>query len=245
MAPDISTLGTGTLVKPILTNGQQVTVDPVAVPAGSEVLGASKEETLYKSSSSIRSTPSSDDSHSSCDGSDSITSTDSDGTKDPDASDDKHVTTPLPETKLSESTFTQALVEGFPLHITNLKEPNNPDLFTPKYLVDHCGAQTCTFVSSQTDATRKGTVQEFFSTFGHYDAPGRENTWKLKDWPGPAGQEIVAEIARETARVAPMGSYCRRDGVLNLASHWPTSIAPPDLGAFVLAFYCYETRPLT
>ncbi|VDC04075.1 unnamed protein product [Peniophora sp. CBMAI 1063] len=58
---------------------------------------------------------------------------------------------------------------------------------------------------------------------------------KLKDWPPPGGagfRSAVPELWDALQRGLPLGSFCRRDGVLNLASHFPSSTngRGPELG---------------
>ncbi|KAG6914222.1 hypothetical protein DXG01_001676, partial [Tephrocybe rancida] len=55
--------------------------------------------------------------------------------------------------------------------------------------------------------------------------------WKLKDWPPSTDfRKAFPELWDDFARVVPVPSYVRRDGVMNLASHFPEGAVGPDIG---------------
>ena len=56
---------------------------------------------------------------------------------------------------------------------------------------------------------------------------------KLRDWPAGQGQgfrELLPEHCDDLMQALPLASYTRADGELNLISHLPASVAPPDIG---------------
>ena len=52
-----------------------------------------------------------------------------------------------------------------------------------------------------------------------------------QDWPPSADfKKTFPELYDEFVRVTPVPDYVRRDGVLNIASHFPSNAVVPDLG---------------
>jgi len=45
---------------------------------------------------------------------------------------------------------------------------------------------------------------------------------------------MFPELFEDFSKAVPVPNYTRRDGVLNIASHFPTGVMAPDLGNFVL-----------
>ncbi|KAG6889022.1 hypothetical protein C0992_006718 [Termitomyces sp. T32_za158] len=57
--------------------------------------------------------------------------------------------------------------------------------------------------------------------------------WKLKDWPPSMDfKKAFPELWEDFGNAVPVPSYVRRDGVLNLASHFPEDTIAPDIGGF-------------
>ncbi|KAG6877450.1 hypothetical protein C0993_007134 [Termitomyces sp. T159_Od127] len=55
--------------------------------------------------------------------------------------------------------------------------------------------------------------------------------WKLKDWPPSMDfKKAFPELWEDFGNAVPVPSYVRRDGVLNLASHFPEDTIAPDIG---------------
>ncbi|KAJ7031763.1 hypothetical protein C8F04DRAFT_959876 [Mycena alexandri] len=131
-------------------------------------------------------------------------------------------------TSLTEERFRLAWACSKPLLVTDvgqqLKLP-----WTPKFFIEKYGATKCLISECQTDQTKCTNVAAFFKTFGEQTA--RKGSWKLKDWP-PASdfQAMFPELYDDFSQAVPMPSYTRRDGVLNLASHFPLNAVAPDLG---------------
>lgn len=105
--------------------------------------------------------------------------------------------------------------------------------WTPDEFIRRYGSQICHVVdcddNSQTPIAMN--VEEFFSQFGNYE--GRTTCLKLKDWP-PASlfSKEFPELFKDFAEAVPVPNYTRRDGVLNLAAHYPTNpeAVVPDIG---------------
>ncbi|KAJ4472037.1 hypothetical protein J3R30DRAFT_1021976 [Lentinula aciculospora] len=55
--------------------------------------------------------------------------------------------------------------------------------------------------------------------------------WKLKDWPPSADfRTTFPELYEDFSQAVPIPNYVRRDGKLNIASHFPQNALAPDLG---------------
>lgn len=54
---------------------------------------------------------------------------------------------------------------------------------------------------------------------------------KLQDWPPSTDfKTAFPELYDDFSRATPVPNYVRRDGVLNIASHFPSNTVAPDLG---------------
>jgi len=101
--------------------------------------------------------------------------------------------------------------------------------WTPEYFMEKYDSQGCLILECQTDVNKRITVGEFFSWFGKYD--GRTECWKLKDWPPSTDfKTAFPELFEDFSRAVPVPNYVRRDGTLNVASHFPANTIAPDLG---------------
>ncbi|KAA1466060.1 hypothetical protein DENSPDRAFT_862224 [Dentipellis sp. KUC8613] len=142
---------------------------------------------------------------------------------------------------LTDDLFRQVWAKGTPFMVTGLlpkfQVQWNPDYFVQKYPVQMASVMDC-----QSDATKRMGVAEFFKLFGKYD--GRTQSWKLKDWPSSTDMKTsFPELYEDFGRAVPMPSYCRRDGVLNLASHFPSNTIAPDLGPKMYNAMASEEKP--
>ena len=130
--------------------------------------------------------------------------------------------------ELSEKAFRKIWRQGVPVVITGLL-PKFTIKWTPEYFISKYSAQTCSIVECQTDASKRITVGEFFKMFGSYE--GRTDCWKLKDWPPSTDfKAAFPELYEDFTQAVPMPTFCRRDGALNIASHFPVNTVAPDLG---------------
>ena len=151
------------------------------------------------------------------------------------------------EPEMTEEVFRRVWVKGLPLVVTGLLHKFQLQ-WTPEYFKTKYGTQSCLILECQTDRNNRVTVGEFFSWFGNYE--GRHDCWKLKvyyiwlyyafsypddtmiqDWPPSADfKSSFPELYDDFSQATPIPNYVRRDGVLNIASHFPNNTVSPDLG---------------
>lgn len=141
-----------------------------------------------------------------------------------------HPTVTFSDSTLTEETFRQVWVEGRPLVVKGVLDKFHIK-WTPQYFIEKYGDHGCTVVDCVTDIRREVTVGWFFGLFGKYGERDDSRVWKLKDWPPSTDfKSAFPELYDDFARAVPIPSYCRRDGVLNIASHFPLDVVAPDLG---------------
>lgn len=139
-----------------------------------------------------------------------------------------HTTRNYTTNELTDAEFRRAWSQGAPLVVTGLTEKFG-SRWRPEHFREKHGSQTCSIVECQTDANKRVTVGEFFGYFGNYE--GRTDIWKLKDWPSSSDfKTALPDLYEEFQKGVPMPNFCRRDGVLNIASHFPSNTVMPDLG---------------
>ncbi|KAG6810357.1 hypothetical protein H0H92_012193 [Tricholoma furcatifolium] len=153
---------------------------------------------------------------------------------------------------LTPTTFPALWARGEPLVVVGLLPGFRID-WTPEYFIQKYGSQACLVIECQTEVNRRVTVEEFFRDFGRYEArvlaragaapgeqaggagtgtgTGRAEVLKLKDWPPSTDfKRAFPELWDDFGRAVPVPGYVRRDGVLNLASHFPEDAVAPDIG---------------
>lgn len=141
-----------------------------------------------------------------------------------------HPTVTFSDSTLTEETFRQVWVEGRPLVVKGVLDKFHIK-WTPQYFIEKYGDHSCIVVDCVTEARREVTVGWFFGLFGKYGERDSSRVWKLKDWPPSTDfKSAFPELYDDFARAVPIPSYCRRDGVLNIASHFPPDVVAPDLG---------------
>ncbi|KAJ7122900.1 hypothetical protein C8R44DRAFT_784877 [Mycena epipterygia] len=132
------------------------------------------------------------------------------------------------ESDLTEEIFRPLWAQGDPLLVTNVGHKLKTK-WSPEYFIEKYGFQNCLIIECQTDANKRTTVAEFFRDFGKYE--GRTECWKLKDWPPSSDfKTSFPELYDDFSQAVPIPNYVRRDGVLNIASHFPSNTVGPDLG---------------
>ncbi|KAK7051286.1 hypothetical protein VNI00_004786 [Paramarasmius palmivorus] len=146
--------------------------------------------------------------------------------------------------------FQSHWVKGTPLLVEGVLD-NFGISWTPDYFIEQYGTQSCIVVECQTETNKRVTVGDFFRQFGDYThrmpaddssvggnqssagggvalGPGR---WKLKDWPPSTDfKTAFPELYEDFSKAVPIPNYVRRDGALNIASHFPKNTVAPDLG---------------
>jgi len=139
-----------------------------------------------------------------------------------------HTTRTYTTSELTDAEFRRVWSQGAPLVVTGLGDKFGVR-WRPEHFREKHGSQTCSIVECQTDASKRVTLGEFFGYFGKYE--GRTDTWKLKDWPSSADfKTALPDLFEEFQKGVPMPYYSRKDGVLNIASHFPSNTVMPDLG---------------
>ncbi|CDO74624.1 hypothetical protein BN946_scf184325.g11 [Trametes cinnabarina] len=139
-----------------------------------------------------------------------------------------HPTMSFKDAELNDNKFRRVWEQGLPLTVTGLSHKFHIE-WTPEYFSQKYGTQSCLILECQTEQNKRVTVAEFFSWFGKYE--GRRDTWKLKDWPPSTDfKTAFPELYDDFSRATPVPNYVRRDGVLNIASHFPSNTVAPDLG---------------
>lgn len=139
-----------------------------------------------------------------------------------------HPTRTYTTSELTDTEFRRVWSLGAPLVVTGLGDKFGIR-WRPEHFRDKHGSQTCSIVECQTDASKRVTLGEFFGYFGKYE--GRSDIWKLKDWPSSTDfKTALPDLFEEFQKGVPIPNYSRKDGVLNIASHFPSNTVMPDLG---------------
>lgn len=167
-----------------------------------------------------------------------------------------HPTRYFSDGELTEDVFRRVWHKGDPLVVTGIMDKFKVQ-WTPEYFRTKYGQQSCLILECQTDTNKRVTVGDFFSWFGGY--PGRRECWKLKvrivyppgidfrltsmvatqDWPPSADfKTAFPELYEDFSQATPVANYVRRDGVMNIASHFPSNTVAPDLGQCVICRRC-------
>jgi len=120
-----------------------------------------------------------------------------------------HSTKTYTSSELTDAEFRKVWSQGAPLIVTGLGEKFGIR-WRPEHFREKHGSQTCSIVECQTDASKRVTV----------------------------GEAALPDLYDEFQKGVPMPNHCRRDGVLNIASHFPSNTVMPDLGTWtsVLVF---------
>ncbi|KAJ1300194.1 hypothetical protein OPQ81_011943 [Rhizoctonia solani] len=101
--------------------------------------------------------------------------------------------------------------------------------WTPEYFINEYGEQRCMVVNCEDNKDKEMMVRDFFEMFGKTDREA--GILKLKDWPAQADfKDDFPKLYDDFMAALPVPNYTRRDGILNLASHFATNAIAPDLG---------------
>jgi len=124
--------------------------------------------------------------------------------------------------------FEKIWSRGEPFVVTNVLRKFDLQ-WTPEFFISKYGKESCLILECQSDTNRRVSVEQFFSRFGNYE--GRKDSWKLKDWPSSAEfKTTFPDLYEDFSKAVPVPDYVRRDGVMNMSSHFPTNVIGPDLG---------------
>ncbi|KAK7061321.1 Clavaminate synthase-like protein [Favolaschia claudopus] len=132
------------------------------------------------------------------------------------------------ESELTIDVFRSLWARGDPLLVTDAGKKLKIN-WSPEYFIEKYGEQPVVLIECQTDENMRTTVGEFFKGFGKYH--DRTKCWKLKDWPPEKDFKAgFPELYTDFNEAVPVQDYVRRDGALNIASHFPSNSVSPDLG---------------
>ncbi|VDB91674.1 unnamed protein product [Peniophora sp. CBMAI 1063] len=141
----------------------------------------------------------------------------------------------------TEDNFRKLWAQGKPVVVTDLLHKFT-HAWSPEYFIENYGHQACKLVECQSEREEDRDVETFFRQMGTRRALNGD-IWKLKDWP-PTSEfsKDFPELYMDFENAVPMPSYTRRDGVFNIASHFPQNALKPDLGPKMYnAFATFET----
>ncbi|WWC61433.1 uncharacterized protein I303_104017 [Kwoniella dejecticola CBS 10117] len=143
--------------------------------------------------------------------------------------------------KLDNAVFDKIWSKGEPIVVDNVSRKLNLG-WTPDDFIERFGEEKCYVVNCQTDAFKLTTVGQFFNKFKDFDERG-EGILKLKDWPATDDfKNTHPELYNDFCDALPVPDYTRREGVLNLYSHFPPGPTRPDIGPKMYnAFEAKET----
>ncbi|KAI5823553.1 hypothetical protein K523DRAFT_357552 [Schizophyllum commune Tattone D] len=142
---------------------------------------------------------------------------------------------------VTEDVMRAYLARGEPLIVTGLDRRMQIS-WTPEYFIEHYGDRSCLITNCVNESNKQITVKEFFETFGKYEERD-QMVWKLKDWPPMADfKTSFPELYKDFMDAVPVPSYIRRDGVMNISSHFPTNTIAPDLGPKMYNAQASSTR---
>ncbi|CAE7139566.1 unnamed protein product [Rhizoctonia solani] len=96
--------------------------------------------------------------------------------------------------------------------------------WTPEYFTSEFGEQRCMVVNCSDNKDTEMMVKEFFEMFGKADREA--GILKLK----ANFKDDFPKLYDDFMGALPVPNYTRRDGILNLASHFATNAIAPDLG---------------
>ncbi|KAF4602128.1 hypothetical protein EYR40_005332 [Pleurotus pulmonarius] len=152
-----------------------------------------------------------------------------------------HDVTHLPDDKMTDEIFRSHWMKGEPLVVNDVLSKFRIE-WTPEYFIEKYGGQNCLIIECQTEENKRTSVAEFFKDFGKYE--GRKSCWKLKDWPSSTEfKAAFPDLYEDFASAVPVPNYVRRDGVMNIASHFPYNTISPDLGPKMYNAYTSTSNP--
>ncbi|KAL7422076.1 hypothetical protein Q5752_002719 [Cryptotrichosporon argae] len=137
----------------------------------------------------------------------------------------------LSTNQLDNATFDAIWARGEPLVVDDIAERFKQP-WTPETFIERFGEQQCYVVDCQTDKSELTVVGEFFKQFQDPAARSQANrVLKLKDWPATDDfQSAYPDLYNDFCDALPVPDFTRRDGVLNLYSHFPPGPTRPDIG---------------
>ncbi|KAH6910760.1 hypothetical protein BKA70DRAFT_1147013 [Coprinopsis sp. MPI-PUGE-AT-0042] len=104
-------------------------------------------------------------------------------------------------------------------------------IWSPAALRNHLPSVSCSLCTNQWDAEKpkEVSIEKFLSSFG--TARKDYSGLLLKDWPHNENlKRLFPEGFGQLDKILPLAEYVSRQGVYNLASHFPDGVDPPDIG---------------
>ncbi|WWD01723.1 hypothetical protein V866_008669 [Kwoniella sp. B9012] len=147
----------------------------------------------------------------------------------------------LKDQDLTNDIFDKIWSKGEPIVVDGVDRKLNLG-WGPDDFIERFGDEACYVVNCQTNVPRPTTVGKFFEKFK--DSEGRnKDILKLKDWPATDDfKNTHPELYNDFCDALPVPDYTRREGVLNLYSHFPPGPTRPDIGPKMYnAFEAKET----
>ncbi|KAG6336334.1 hypothetical protein ID866_2759 [Astraeus odoratus] len=118
-----------------------------------------------------------------------------------------HPTVTIADSDLTEEVFRPLWAKGEPIVVTGLL-PKFQIQWTPEYFIQKYNSQNCLILECQTDFNKR-----------------------VNDWPPSTDfKSAFPELYEDFSKAVPVPTYVRRDGALNIASHFPSNTVAPDLG---------------
>ncbi|KAK4684539.1 hypothetical protein P7C73_g5636, partial [Tremellales sp. Uapishka_1] len=135
----------------------------------------------------------------------------------------------IPSDNLSNENFDVMWNRGEPIIVDDLAKRFKLD-WTPEMMIERFGQETCYVMDCQTSDTKISLIEQFFGQFLETEARGKA-VLKVVDWPATHDfQSAYPEVYNDFCDSLPVPDYTRRDGVLNLYSHFPPGETRPDIG---------------
>ncbi|WWC85206.1 uncharacterized protein L201_000065 [Kwoniella dendrophila CBS 6074] len=130
---------------------------------------------------------------------------------------------------LTNAVFDKMWSQGEPIVVDNVDKKLHLG-WGPDDFIERFGQEECYVVNCQTNVPQPTTVGKFFEKFK--DVEGRnQDILKLKDWPATDDfKNTHPELYNDFCDALPVPDYTRREGVLNLYSHFPPGPTRPDIG---------------
>lgn len=146
---------------------------------------------------------------------------------------------------ISTATFQALWKTGQPILIGGMLE-RLKIRWTPDYFIQNHHSTVVRVLDCQSDKDPgQISVEYFFSMFGQYEQREADRILKLRDWPPSADFKTVFPLLYEDfAQAVPFPDYVRRDGVLNMSSHFPVDVLAPDLGRCLIDWLATGLIPL-
>ncbi|ORY32100.1 hypothetical protein BCR39DRAFT_524154 [Naematelia encephala] len=148
----------------------------------------------------------------------------------------------IPGDKLDNLTFETLWSRGEPLVVDGLAKDMR-ETWTPDAFIDRFGREPCWVVNCETGSSLSMTVGKFFLKFKEAGSSSSQ-ILKLKDWPSAADFRMAyPDLYNSFCEALPVPDFTRREGVLNLYSHFPPGPTRPDIGPKMYnAFAARETK---